>query len=58
MTPGTLERFLAAPRVDRRFIRSKDEIDDYLRAERDCWVGGGEGAFQQLLGPRAAASRD
>ncbi len=34
---GSLEDFLSRPRVDRRFVRSKEEIDDYLRAERDSW---------------------
>ena len=34
---GTLDEFLARPRVDRRFIRSQAEIDDYLRAERESW---------------------
>ena len=34
---GTLEEFLASPGVDRRFTRSKAEIDDYLRAERESW---------------------
>ncbi len=33
----SLEDFLARPRVDRQFIRSKEEIDDYLRAERESW---------------------
>ncbi len=32
--PGTLDEFLAGPGVDRRFIRSQAEIDDYLREER------------------------
>ena len=35
--PGTLGEFLAGPRVDRRFIRSQAEIDDYLREERNSW---------------------
>ncbi len=34
---GTLGEFLSKPRVDRSFIRSKAEIDDSLRAERDSW---------------------
>ncbi len=34
---ASLEEFLAAPRVDRRFIRSKQELDDCLRAERESW---------------------
>ncbi len=33
----SLEDFLARPRVDRQFIRSKEKIDDYLRAERESW---------------------
>ncbi len=33
----SLENFLARPRVDRHFIRSKEEIDDYLREERESW---------------------
>lgn len=33
----SLEEFLAASRVDQRFIRTKQEIDDYLRAERESW---------------------
>jgi hypothetical protein len=35
--PDGLEDFLSGPRVDGRFVRSKEEIDDYLRAERDSW---------------------
>ncbi len=31
----SLEDYLARPRVDRQFILSKEEIDDYLRAGRD-----------------------
>ena len=34
---ASLEDFLSRPRVDRQFIRSKEEIDDYLRAERESW---------------------
>ena len=34
---GTLDEFLARPRVDHRYIRSQAEIDAYLRAERDSW---------------------
>jgi len=34
---GSLEDFLAGPRVNRRFIRSKEEIDEYVRAERESW---------------------
>ena len=33
----SLEEFLARPRVDSRFIRSKEEIDDDLREERKSW---------------------
>lgn len=34
---GSLDDFLAEPQVAQRFIRSKEEIDDYLRAERASW---------------------
>ena len=34
---ASLEDFLARPRVDNRFIRSKEEIDDDLRQERESW---------------------
>ncbi len=34
---ASLEDFLARPRVERQFIRSKEEIDDYLREERESW---------------------
>ena len=34
---ASLKEFLARPRVDSRFIRSKEEIDDYLREERESW---------------------
>ncbi len=34
---GSLQDFLSGPRIHRRFIRSKEEIDDSLRAERDSW---------------------
>ncbi|MCP3996964.1 MAG: hypothetical protein GY722_18170 [bacterium] len=34
---ASLGDFLARPRVDSRFIRSKEEIDDYLREERESW---------------------
>ena len=34
---ASLEDFLARPRVDSRFIRSKDDIDEYLREERESW---------------------
>lgn len=34
---GTLDDFLAGPEVDPRFIRSKEEIDQYLEAERASW---------------------
>ena len=34
---GSLEEFLDRPRVDSLFIRSKEEIDDYLREERESW---------------------
>ena len=33
----SLEDSLARPRVDRQFIRSKNEIDDDLRVERESW---------------------
>lgn len=33
----TLNDFLAEPRVDPRFIRSKEEIDAYVQSERDAW---------------------
>ncbi len=33
----SLKDFLARPRVDNRFIRGQEEIDDYLRAERESW---------------------
>ena len=36
-TGETLDDFLRSPRVDPRFTRSKQEIDDYLRAERESW---------------------
>lgn len=32
-----LRDFLATPRVSTRFIRSKQEIDDDLRVERERW---------------------
>lgn len=34
---GSLAEFLAGPQIDRRHLRSKEEIDDYLRAERESW---------------------
>lgn len=34
---GSLAEFLNRPRVDPRFIRSKQEIDTHLRAERESW---------------------
>jgi hypothetical protein len=34
---GTLADFFAQSRVDSRFLRSKEEIDEALRAERDSW---------------------
>jgi hypothetical protein len=33
----SLNDFLQRPRVDHRFVRSKQDIDDYLRAERESW---------------------
>ena len=33
----SLDDFLSRPRVDDRFIRSKEEIDGFLREERDSW---------------------
>lgn len=33
----SLVDFLARPRVESCFIRSKEEIDDYLREERESW---------------------
>ncbi len=33
---GSLQDFLSGPR-GARFVRSKEEIDAYLRAERDSW---------------------
>lgn len=34
---ASLADFLSRPPVDRHFIRNKDEIDAYLRAERASW---------------------
>lgn len=34
---GTLDDFLASQEVDPRYVRSKQEIDDYLEAERASW---------------------
>ncbi len=34
---GTLDEFLSGIEVDPRFIRSKEEIDAYLEAERASW---------------------
>jgi hypothetical protein len=33
----TLDDFLAESRLDERFIRSKEEIDAYVRSERESW---------------------
>jgi hypothetical protein len=33
----SLDDFLGRPPVDPRLTRSKGEIDDYLRAERESW---------------------
>jgi hypothetical protein len=34
---GTLDEFLAESVVDHRFLRSKEQIDSYLAAERAAW---------------------
>lgn len=33
----TVDEFLSRPRVDSRYIQSKEQIDDYLRQERGSW---------------------
>jgi hypothetical protein len=34
---GSLDDFLASFEVDRRFIRSKEEIDEFVTEERESW---------------------
>jgi len=34
---ATLQDFLASSRTDRRFLRSKEQIDESLAAERASW---------------------
>lgn len=33
----TLDEFLSRPRVDSRYIQSKEQIDELVRRERESW---------------------
>lgn len=34
---GSFQDYLSGPRVDSRFVRSKEKIDAYLHSERNSW---------------------